>query len=279
MILVTGATGKIGRHVVERLVAEGAKVRALTRNPTTANLPTGVDVVSADASSANGFTDVLAGTKAVFVNAAAIGASVADFMNAAKTSGVNRLVMLSSLTVRDEGEQDYWLGAHHKAIEAVIENSGLEWTFLRCGGFATNTLAWAPMIRTDGVVRTVYGHAATALIAEHDIADAAVRTLLDEGHAQRKYVLTGQQSLTQIEQVQAIGRAINRSLQFEEIPAEAFRQAAIKRMPASAIDDLLRYFAEYGGRTAETAPDLEPLIQRRATTFDEWAVQHAADFR
>lgn len=279
MILVTGATGKVGRHLVTGLVAGGAQVRALTRDPGKAHLPAGVELIHGDSANPEVFPQALADTTAVFVNAAATGGSAAELMATAKAAGTRRVVMLSSFAVRDDGPQDYSIGTYHKNIEDVIEDSGLGWTFLRCGGFAANTLSWAPMIRADGVVRAPYGQAATALIAERDIAAAAVRVLLDDGYTGAKYVLTSQQSLTQIEQVDAIGAAIGRSLRFEEIPAEVFRQAAVTRMPASAVDDVLRYYQAYVGRTAETAPDVETLIGRPAATFAEWATEHAADFR
>jgi uncharacterized protein YbjT (DUF2867 family) len=92
----------------------------------------------------------------VFVNVTAVGSMLKDLMTEAARAGTRTAVMLSSLTVRDNGPQPYSIGAHHKALEDVVAASGLEWTFLRCGGFAANTLAWAPMIRAEGVVRAPY---------------------------------------------------------------------------------------------------------------------------
>jgi uncharacterized protein YbjT (DUF2867 family) len=167
----------------------------------------------------------------------------------------------------------------HKAVEDMIISSGLHWTFLRCGGFAANTLAWAPMIRSEGVVRAPYLAAATAPIAEQDIAAAAVRVLLDDGHAGERYVLTGPQSLTQADQAEAIGAAIGRTLRAKELPPEVFRRAAAAFMPPAAADDMLRYLAEYVGRTAEMSPDLQVLTGRPGMTFAEWATGRAASFR
>ena len=285
MILVTGATGKVGRHLVAGLIAEGAPVRALTRSPGTARLPAGAQVAgwdpgrpetigAAPPASPGLFTDVTA----VFVNLTAAGASLQALIAEAARHGAARVVLLSSMAIRDNGAQPYSIGAYHKAAEDTIAASGLDWTVLRCGGFAANTLAWAPMIRADGVVRAPYGKAATAPIAERYIAAAAVRVLLGEGHSGATYVLTGQQSLTQIDQAAAIGAAIGRSLRFEELPAEAFRQAAAQYMPAAAARDLLRYLAEYVGRTAEMSPDIEAITGRPATTFKDWAAEHAASF-
>jgi uncharacterized protein YbjT (DUF2867 family) len=187
--------------------------------------------------------------------------------------------MLSSLTVQDNGVQPYSIGAHHKAVEDQVRASGLATTFLRCGGFAANTLAWAPMIRAEGVVRAPYADAATAPIAERDIAAAAARVLLDDGHTGATYVLTGRQSLTQAGQAQAIGAAIGRPVRFEELSAEAFLQATAGYLPAAAAGDMLRYLAAYSGRTAQMTPDLEAITRQPATTFSDWAVEHAASFR
>jgi len=279
MILVTGATGKVGRHLVAGLLAAGAPVRALTRDPAAANLPAGTKLARFDPARPGTATAALAGATAVFLNGTAVGRVLGQLMAVASRVGVRRAVLLSSFTVRDNGAQPYAIGAQHKTLEDMVAASGLEWVFLRCGGFAANTLAWAPMIRAEGVVRVPYPGAATAPIAEQDIAAAAVRVLLGDGDAAARYVLTGPQSLTQVEQVRAIGAAIGRDLRTEELPPGAFRQAATARMPAAAVDDMLRYYAEYVGRTAEMSPDLNTITGRPGTTFAKWADDHADGFR
>lgn len=277
MILVTGATGKVGRHLVAALLARGTPVRALTRDPAAADLP-GAELTRFDPSQP-ATAAAVAGVSALFINATAVGAVITDLMAAASRAGIRRAVLLSSLTVRDNGAQPYSIGARHKALEDVVAAAVPQWSFLRCGGFAANTLGWAPMIRADGVVRIPYPDAATAPIAERDIAAAAAVALLGEGHAGARYVLTGPQSLTQTQQVAAIGAAIDKDLRAEELPPEAFRQAATAHMRAAAVDDLLRYYAESVGRTAEMSPDLENITGRPGTTFADWAIEHAAAFR
>lgn len=279
MILVTGATGNVGRHVVAGLLAEGVPVRALTRDPFGAHLPLAAEMAGFDPGEPSTIGAAVAGATAMFVNVTAVGSVLGDLMGAAARAGVRRAVMLSSLTVQDDGVQPYSMGAHHKALEDAVAGAGLESAFLRCGMFAVNTLAWwGPMIRAGEVVRVPYPDAATAPIAERDIAAAAVRVLLEDGHAGARYVLTGPESLTQAEQVQAIGAAIGRGLRTEELPAEVFRHAATAYMPASAADDLLRYLAMHAGRTAQMSPDFEKLTGWPATTFASWASEHADGF-
>lgn len=279
MILVTGATGKVGRHLVTGLLAEGAAVRALTRNPGQADLPPAAEVTRWDPGEPGTAAAALEGTTAVFINATAVGQVITALMAAAPRAGVRRAVVLSSMTVRDNGAQPYFIGAQHKNLEDAVAAMVPEQTFLRCGEFAANKLAWAPTIRAEGVVRAPYPDAATAPIAERDIAAAAIRALLDDGHAGARYVLTGRESLTQVEQAQVIGGAAGRQVRFEELSAEAFRAAATAHMPAAAVDDMLRYFAAYAGRTAEMSADLEAVIGRPGTTFTAWAAEHAASFR
>jgi uncharacterized protein YbjT (DUF2867 family) len=278
-ILVTAATGNVGRPLVASLLADGVQVRALTRDPAAAHLPPEVDVTGGDYTAPGVFAAAVRGVGAVFVNIGAIRTGLGDLLAAARDAGVSKIVLLSSTTVQDHGEQAYALGAQHKTAEDAVKASGLDWTILRCDGFATNTLAWAASVRAGSVVRAPYGQAATALIAEQDIAAAATRVLLDPGHAGQTYYLTGQQSLTQIQQAEAIGSAIGRPVRFEEVPPEAFRQFAAQRFPAPVVDDLLRRWARSVGRAAGIAPDLEKLTGRPAITYAQWAAQHADAYR
>jgi uncharacterized protein YbjT (DUF2867 family) len=131
------------------------------------------------------------------------------------------------------------------------------------------------VILVTGATGKVGRHLVAGLLAE----GAPVRALTRNPDAAARYVLTGRESITQAEQAQAIGAAIGRTLRAEELPPEVFRQAATAFMPAAAVDDLLRYFAEFVGRTAEMSPDLEKVAGRPAMTFAEWANGHAASFR
>ncbi len=278
-ILVTGATGNVGRPLVAGLLADGARVRALTRDPATAGFPPGVAVVGGDYAAPGLLAEAVRGADAVFVNIGALREHAGELIAAARGAGVSKIVMLSSIAVRDEGDQVLSLGRQHKAVEDAIKAAGVDWTILRCGGFATNTLTWATSVQAEGVVRFPYGEAALALIAEQDIAAAAVRVLLDSGHNGQTYTLTGAESLTQIRQAEAIGKAIGRQVRFEELSPEQFRQFATQYFPAPVVEDLLTALASYVGQTAYMTADLEKIIGRPATSYAQWAVQHADAFR
>jgi uncharacterized protein YbjT (DUF2867 family) len=156
-------------------------------------------------------------------------------------------------------------------MEDASTNSGIPWTFLRPGAFATNTLWWSASIRQEGVVRLPYPDAQTAPIHEADIAEMAVRALTGTGHEGRSYLLTGPESVTQRQQGESIDAALGGSVRLAEIGPDQVKDT----LPAP----LLRYFAASQGKPAEVSPVFERVIGRPGRTFAQWAVDHAADFR
>jgi uncharacterized protein YbjT (DUF2867 family) len=294
-ILVTGATGNVGRHVVAHLQAAGAAVRALTRDPGSAGLPIGVEVVRGDLSAPTALDAGLDGVEAVFLVWPFLTAKAAPAFLQAVAKHTRRIVYLSSMSVRDDRErQADPISAFHADIERLIKQSGLEWTFLRPSGFATNTLMWAQQIRSDGVVRWPYGGARRSLIHERDIAAVAVRALTGDGHGAKTYILTGPEALTQVEQVRTIGETIGRPLRYEEISPKAARQRlltawglpslAARLLPARSrirrlADGALEAWAKMVDEPELVVPAVHAVTGAPARTFREWAIDHADDFR
>jgi uncharacterized protein YbjT (DUF2867 family) len=280
VILVTGATGHVGRHVVSQLLRTGATVRAVARDPASAGLPGGVDVVRGDLSTPDTLNTGLNGVDAVFLLWPGLTADLAPAVLDVIGKHARRLVFLSSLGIRDDlAQQPDSINALHADIERLIEQSGLEWTFLRPGGFATNTLWWVPQIRAKGVVRWVYGACARASIHERDIAAVAVRVLTTGGHGGAKYLLTGPQTLTQVEQVQIIGEVISRPLRFEEISPEAMRSQMLTWLPPAVVDGALTYWARLVTEPEVVSPTVEEVTGAPARSFRDWVSDHAGDFR
>ncbi|MGD9695417.1 MAG: NAD(P)H-binding protein [Thermoleophilia bacterium] len=274
-VLVTGATGQVGRHLVAELLAAGAGVRALTRSPESAGLPEGVEVVGGS------FSDlpdgVFDGVDATFVFPAD---GAGDFARAAAAAGVRHLVLLSSLAAALEHERDRGSASqvHHAAIEAEVTGSGAAWTILRPGTFAGNLLSWAQPIRYAGGVTGPYPTSAQAPIHEADVAAAAAVALTRPGHEGRIYPMTGPEALSRTDQLAAIGAAIGRDLTFTESTPEEFRaEMAGYGVGEPIIAMLLDYW-----RDTVDEPDVvrstEPLTGRPGRTLAEWARDHAADF-
>ncbi len=164
-------------------------------------------------------------------------------------------------------------------MERLIEKSGLAWTFLRPGGFMSNTLMWADQVR-EGVVRWPYGAMARSLIDEADIAAVAVRTLTEDGHTSKKYVLTGPEAITQIEQVRIIGEAIGHPVRWEEISrTDARTQLLAAWGNASFVDGALDAWAAAVAAPEPVTAEVARLTGAPARTFSEWARDHVDAFR
>ncbi|HEX8008189.1 MAG TPA: NAD(P)H-binding protein [Trebonia sp.] len=277
-VLVTGATGNVGRHVAAGLRDAGITVRALSRNPSQDRLPVGVDAVTGDLTHPDSVRAAAAGADAAFLLWPSITAEGAGAAVRAIAVHVWRIVYLSAISVHDGAapeDNGVW-----GQVERAIEQSGAEWTFLRAGGFAANTLAWAERIRSDGVVRWAYGEAARSLIHERDIADVAVRALTEDGHAGAKYVLTGPETVTQADQARVIGEAAGLPVRWEEAPAEEIRgQLAAVTGDQAFAGHALAYWASLIDRPEPVTRTVEEITGTPARTFRDWARDHAGDFR
>ncbi|HTG47681.1 MAG TPA: NAD(P)H-binding protein, partial [Actinomycetota bacterium] len=228
-VLVTGATGRIGGAVIDRLVERGVPIRALTHGlESTAELPAGVEVVGADLTEPDSLDEPLRGVDAVFLvwTAPPVTApAVIDLL----ASHVRRVVFLSAphRTPHPFFQQPNPMAELYATIEDRIVASGLAWTFLRPGMLDSNALSWwAPTIRAGGEVRWTYGDAETAPIDDRDVAAVAATILSREGDADGDHVLTGPESLSQAEQVRIIGEVLGRPVPFVDLPPEGFRKEA-----------------------------------------------------
>jgi uncharacterized protein YbjT (DUF2867 family) len=282
-ILVIGGTGNIGRHVVTQLIASGADVRAMVRDPDTAGLPAQVEVSRGDLTLPNTLEESLRGIDAVFLVWTAPPAAAPAALERI-TKGVRRVVYLSAPLKTPhpffQASQPNPSSALHEDIERLIQQSEVEWTFLRPGMLASNALGWwAPQIRRGDVVRWPYLAAPTAPIDERDIGAVAVRVLLENGHTAAEYVLTGPQSLSQLEQVSTIGRALGRELRIEEMSPEEVRREWAATWPAPVIDMLLKSWAAAIGQPAYVTNAVADITGTPARTYFDWAKENAQAFR
>jgi uncharacterized protein YbjT (DUF2867 family) len=275
---VTGATGRVGRAVVSELLGAGVPVRALSRRPAEAGLPAAVELVAGDLTVPESLDAGLQGAGAVFLLWTAAPATAPAVIERL-ASHVPRVVFLSSphQTPHPFFQQPNRMAAFHAEVERLIAASGLASTILRPGMFASNTrLWWASQIQQGDVVRWPYGAAETAPIDERDIAAVAARALTEEGHAGGDYVLTGPESLSQAEQVSAIGDAIGRQLRFEELSPDEFRRAMADYGPVA--DMLLAAWHAALGLPAFVTSTVADITGSPARTFRQWAADHADAF-
>ncbi|MFD8975553.1 NAD(P)H-binding protein [Streptomyces sp. NPDC059593] len=279
MILVTGATGKVGGAVVAQLHAAGVPVRALVRGE--AELPEGVKAVRGDLGDPASLGTALEGVDAVFLVWPFLSAEGASDVIDAIGKHARRVVYLSSAGVGSQKEKPgEAITMFHTELERLVEASGLEWTALRPTGFASNTLGWADEVRTTGTVRAPLARLARPLIHEADIAAVAVRALTTDALLGAHPVLTGPELITQERQVALIGEAIGRPVRFEEIALdEAAEQMKAAGYPAELVEAVLPAQAEMIDDPEPVNDEVERITGAPARSFREWAVDHAADFR
>jgi uncharacterized protein YbjT (DUF2867 family) len=280
-ILVTGATGNVGRKVVSQLLELGMQVRALSRNAETANLPSGTEIVEGDLSAPGALESALTNIEKVFLLCRGYSVAGVPALVQTMTRSVREIVFLSSSAVQDElPVQSNPIARIHHEVERAIRRTKVRWTFLRPGAFAANALTWwAPQLRKGEILRWPYAKAAWAPIHERDIAAVAVRALIESGHDGKTYFLTGGQVLTQEEQLRAIGEASGRTFKFEELSADDARKGMSATMPPFVVDRLLDMWARMVDSPGAISNVVEEITGNPATTFRQWALEHSLEFQ
>jgi uncharacterized protein YbjT (DUF2867 family) len=271
-VLVTGATGNVGRPLVEQLLAAGHQVRALTRDPAKANLPQAADVVAGDLADPASLAGIFDGVGAAHL----INFNGADFsplttgpqiMELAVRAGVGKVTVL-------KGEVD------KSPLEEAVEVSGLQWTKLVPVEFMSNVLEWAGSVRAEGVVREAFADAKSALVHDADIASVAATALTGDGHHGKEYWLTGPEAMTHQEKVKTISAVLGREIQYVELAKdEVVRQWQQSGFGADDIEFFLamRTNPPEAGYTVQ--PTVEQVTGQPARTFEQWVRQNAAAFR
>jgi uncharacterized protein YbjT (DUF2867 family) len=283
MILVTGATGTVGREVVRELIERNQRVRAMTRDPSKlkpGTVPQGVEVVTGDLDQPQTLGPVLHGVTKIFAlsSGPSIGKHDAALAQAAKAAGIRRLVKLSAETVADQPQQI--IAKWHLAGEQAIKDAGLEWTFVRPGGFMSNALNWAHTIKAMGKVFAPMGDAKLAPIDPRDIAAVCAETLTRDGHAGKAYMLTGPEALTMSEQVACLGRAIDKPLTYVPVSDDVARENMTKAgMPPILVDAILELARNIrAGERAHVSPTVKEVTGRSGRRFADWAQEHRSAF-
>jgi uncharacterized protein YbjT (DUF2867 family) len=275
-VLVTGATGRVGRLVVTGLLGRGVRVRALARSPQAAGLPPEVDLAEGDMFRSDTVAKAAIGADAAFLLWPGFSAGGAAEVINALAGHVAHVVYLSAARLQ-HGENGPMPGVW-SAVEAMLERAAVTWTFVRGGGFAANTLAWAEQIRNGAVVQMPYPDAARSLVHEQDLAELAVQALLDPAHAGRAYVATGPEVLTQQDQVRIIGEVLGRRLQVQrQSPEEA--HAELTEFAGEAFaEQSLAYWAGLVREPERVSTDVEDITGHPARSYAEWVRDHASDF-
>ncbi|MEZ0115443.1 uncharacterized protein YbjT (DUF2867 family) [Catenulispora sp. EB89] len=279
MIVVTGATGNIGRPLTQALAEAGEQVTAVSRH--TAAVPEGVRHIVADLAEPASLEPALAGAKALFLllsgDLHALGANPADVISKAADSGVRRIVLLSTLGVatRPFGRTRIAM----RELEDTLRESGLEWTILRPGGFASNALWFAESVRTRQLVAAPFGDTGVPLIDPADIAAVAAAALTEDRHNGGVYELTGPEVITPRQQAEAIAAALGTPVRFHELTRAEAKAGMEQSMPGELADDTLDILSSPTPAELRVSPDVEKVLGRAPRSFAEWVRSNIAAFR
>ncbi len=281
MIVVTGATGNVGQPLVRALAASGEKVTAVSRRITQGATPGRVRIVAANLTLPEELRPAFEGADALFLHDGGNSAEALqprNILDLAKSTGVTRVVLLSSQGVRTRPES-HSHGVLMRTVEDAVQQSGLEWTILRPGGFNSNAYAWAEAIRNRRTVIAPFGDVGMPTVDPADIADVAAAALREESHVGNIYELTGPALTTPRQRASAIGDTLGEPVRFVEQSREEAHAQLLTFMPAWAVETTLAVLGEPTAAEQQISPTIEQVLGRAPRTFADWVQDHVAAFR
>ena len=278
MIVVTGATGNIGRTLVGLLAEAGERVRAVSRGAAPVDLPAGVEHVVADLGDLDSLSPALQGADALFLlitgEQLMTGPEPAQLLKAASAAGIGRVVFVSSQGAVTRPDSAGY--ARTIAFERALAEYDLAWTVLRPGAFFSNTYAWIEPVRTARTVAAPFGDVGLPAVDPGDIAAVAAVALRADGHAGRAYTLTGPALVTPREQAAAIAAAVDEPISFVELDAAQAKANMLRFMPEAVADHTLTILGTPTTAEQEVSGDIERVLGRPATSYAQWVLRQRA---
>ncbi|MFD7155162.1 NAD(P)H-binding protein [Kribbella sp. NPDC059898] len=265
MIVITGATGNVGRPLVQTLTALGEDVVPVSR--------TGAGH-QADLTEPETLRPVLDGAKAVFLLTSPdflARGNMQAVVDVLRDSGVPRVVLLSSQGVTTQ--------RHPSVHEDAVTGSGLDWTILRPGNFASNAYAWAESVRTQRAMFAPFADVALPAVDPQDIAEVAAATLREPGHAGAVYTLTGPAAISPRQQAKMIEEALATPIHFQELTRAEARTGMLDFMPEPVVEATLDVLGSPLPIEQEVSPDVEKILGRTPHTFADWVARNLPAFR
>ncbi len=283
MILVTGASGNVGKTVLQEVAKSGAKHRAMYRSAAeAAKASAGTETVIADFAKPETLSAALKGVESVYLVCSPIPELVqleSNMVDACVASGVKHVVQNSALGA---GNYDKSFPSWHRRVEDKLRATRLTWTILRPNSFHQNVVAFfAPTIRTQGVFYNSMRDAKNSFLDVRDIAVVAAKALSGGEHSGKIYELNGPEAVDYTELARKISKVAGREVKYVDIPMDALRKALLEQgMPdwlVAALLDLQQYYLS--GKGGETDGLLQKLLGRAPITMDEFLKENAAEFR
>ena len=286
MILVTGATGTNGRVVVQALLAESVRVRALVQDSSRATdlQRAGAELVVADFDQPGTLDAALAGVERCLLLSAVDKQLVereTRFVERATKAGLKHLVKFSSIGAHPAAS--FTFGRQHGAAERVIMDSGLPFTFIRPNFFMQNLLWSAETIKTRGELSSSLGSTPASHVDARDIAAVIASTLTDplDRHAGRIHLVTGPAALSFDHVAETFSRILEKPVRYRNLSDEQLKAGLLaagqSEWQATAMVELNTYARQ--GHASVVTDTVERVTGQRARTLEQWLRDHAAAFR
>ena len=283
-ILITGATGNVGRELTKQLAARKVPFRAMIRSLQDAqafSVLEGAETVVGNFDQAETLAHALQGAERAFLltnSSERAETQQSTFVEMARRSGIKHIVKLSQWAASADSPVRFL--RYHAALERNIRESGMAYTFLRPNLFMQGVLAFRETIINQGKFFAAIGDARVSVIDVRDIAAAAVAALTEEGHEGTTYDLTGPQALSHREMAERLSGAVGRKIEFVDVLPEMMRQALIGAgLPVWQVDGLIEDYAHYSrGEAAEVAPGVQQATRNPPRSFLDFASAYAEAF-
>lgn len=284
-ILITGATGNIGKELINLLSAKGisynAMVRSIERAKELEALP-GITLVQGDFDDEGSMDTALTGIERAFLltnSSEHAEEQQIRFVNAAKKAGVKHIVKLSQWAA-DAGSPVRFL-RYHAAVEAAIKASGMTYTFLRPNLFMQGLLGFKDVIKSGHKFFATAGEAKISLIDIRDIAAVAAAVLTTDGHENKVYDLTGPEALTHQQLADIFSDILTHPIHFINVPEEDMKKALLDvGFPGWQADGLLEDYAHYRLNEAAVVTDtVQDVTGVKARTFSQFVTDYASSFK
>jgi uncharacterized protein YbjT (DUF2867 family) len=276
MILVTGASGQVGRNVLEEVLKTGKPVKAMYRSAKDArSTPAGVESVIADFADKATLTKALAGIDTIYLVCSPIPQLVeleSNVIDACKHAGVGHVVLNSAVGAGDYPKS---FPSWHRKVEDKLKASGLQYAIFRPNSFMQNIVAYmAPSIRSQGAFYSAMGGAKISLIDVRDIAAIVAKALTSPAAFAGKAIdLNGPEAFSYAEIAAKISQVAGRTVQFVDIPEAAQRKSMLDLgMPEWQVNALLELQQYYtvAGKGAEVTPPIKDFLGRAPKTLDQY---------
>lgn len=283
-ILLTGATGNIGRIATQRLISLGVPIRVFTRDEEKARriVKDKANIARGDYANAASLDAALEGIEKLFLVAPAlenIDTLEKLVIDAAKKKRVKQVVLISAMGVGPDA--DTLIGKKHAAVEEYLKASGMAFTILRPHSFMQNLLANIPTIQHEGKIYAALGEGAIPMVDARDIGEVVALILRDDGFQGETLNVTGPKAVNYREVAQSFSSQLERDITYVPVPGEAAEQAMVGMgFPAWLAHDLVTMMAEWAaGEHVEVADTVERVLDRTPRTVGEFISDHIKLFK